>query len=215
MRAPGQRVDKGTELFRVAEIGRVWVLADLFENESGLVRTGMPARVRYQGRTYHALVGEARQFDPASRTLKVRLDLDNPGFVLRPDMFVEVEVDAKEPSGITVPVDSVLDSGRRKVVFVATGDAAFEPREVTTGVRYGDRIQIVNGLSEGERLVVSGLFLLDSESRLQMAAARVHEKPKAAGGSALGPGLRDDCHIQRRPAIGARRHDVSLLLQEL
>jgi Cu(I)/Ag(I) efflux system membrane fusion protein len=176
----GQRLEKNAELFRIADVSRVWVLADLFEGDSGLVRPGATARVRYRGRTLHASLGASLPpFDPASRTMKVRLELENPDLLLRPDMFVDVEFDVKEPDGIDVPVDAVLDSGLRKVVFVATGDGVYEPREVATGARYGDRVRIASGLKEGENVVVSGLFLLDSESRLQLAAANAME-PAAA-----------------------------------
>jgi len=168
----GQRLEKNAELFRIADVSRVWVFADLFEDDSALVRPGSTARVRYRGRTLRASLGaDLAPFDPASRTMKVRLDLENPDLFLRPDMFVDVEFDVKEPDGIAVPVDAVLDSGLRKVVFVATGDGVYEPREVTTGTRYGDRVRIVSGIKEGENVVVSGLFLLDSESRLQLASA--------------------------------------------
>jgi Cu(I)/Ag(I) efflux system membrane fusion protein len=176
----GQRLEKNAELFRIADVSRVWVFADLFEDDSALLRPGSPARVRYRGRTLHASLGaNLPPFDPASRTMKVRLDLENPDLLLRPDMFVDVEFDVKEPDGIAIPVDAVLDSGLRKVVFVATGDGVYEPREVTTGTRYGDRVRIVSGLKEDENVVVSGLFLLDSESRLQLAAANTME-PAAA-----------------------------------
>jgi len=185
--AVGQRVERGAELFRVADLSHVWVLADLFENESGLIRPGSAARVRYQRRIYQALLSDARQFDPVSRTLKVRLDLDNPGFVLRPDMFVDVEFDLREPEGISVAVDAVLDSGRRRVVFISRGDGAFEPREVATGARYGDRVQILEGLQEGETVVVSGLFLLDSESRLQSAATASAAKPNTVAAASTDP----------------------------
>ena len=120
------------------------------------------------------------QFDPASRTLRVRLELDNADFVLRPDMFVDVEFDIKEPKGISVPFEALLDSGRRKTVFVSTGEGVFEAREVTTGSRFGDRVEIASGLAEGDRVVVSGMFLLDSESRLQMSAAASTKLPMAA-----------------------------------
>jgi YHS domain-containing protein len=131
-------------------------------------------------------VADARQFDAASRTLKVRLELDNPGLILRPDMFVDVEFEIQEPEGISVPYDAVLDSGRRKVVFVSAGQGVFEPREVTTGTRYGDRVQIVQGLHQGDNVVVSGLFLLDSESRLRLAAASA-AKPALAAGATTDP----------------------------
>jgi membrane fusion protein, copper/silver efflux system len=179
-----QRVERGYELFRIADLSKVWVLADLFENESGQVQPGSAVRVRYQGRSHRAVVTQARQFDPAARTMRVRLDLDNPGLVLRPDMFVDVEFDVQEPEGISVPVDAVLDSGRRKAVFVSSGDGVFEPREVIAGSRFGDRVHIVKGIDEGDSVVVSGLFLLDSESRLQLSASRAAGMPAPASSSA-------------------------------
>jgi len=111
------------------------------------------------------------QFDPATRTLKVRLEADNPGFVLRPDMFVDVEMPVERGPALTVPKEAVLDSGTRRVVYVAKGDGVFEPRKVETGFREGDRVEIVSGLTEGERVVTSGNFLLDSESRMRTAGA--------------------------------------------
>jgi YHS domain-containing protein len=101
----------------------------------------------------------------------VRLDLDNPGYVLRPDMFVDVEIPITLAPAMAVPVDAVLDSGLRKTVFVDRGNGVFEPREVETGWRLGNRVEITKGLKPGERIVTSGNFLIDSESRLEMAAA--------------------------------------------
>ena len=110
-------------------------------------------------------------FDPGSRTLKVRLEAENPGEILRPDMFVDVELPINLPPAISVPADAVLDSGFKKTVFVDDGGGFFEPREVETGWRIGNRVEIVKGLKLGERIVISGNFLIDSESRLELAAA--------------------------------------------
>ncbi len=169
---PGQRLERGTELFRIADLSRVWVLADIFENESRFVTPGSAATVAYQGHKLPARVSKVPpQFDAGSRTLKVRLELDNPGNTLRPDMFVDVEMVVRVPAAVTVPVDAVLDSGMRKTVFVDRGDNYFEPRHVETGWRLGDRIAVVSGLMPGERIAVSGNFFIDSESRLKLAAA--------------------------------------------
>ncbi len=170
----GQRFDKGTEWYRIADLSRVWVLADLFRNEAEYVRPGMKVRVTIPEtkKTLHAIVSTVLpQFDPTSRTLKVRLELDNPGFQLRPDMFMDVEIPITLPPAITVPVDAVLDSGLRKTVFVDRGKGFFEPREVETGWRVGNRVEIVKGLELGERIVISGNFLIDSESKLELAAS--------------------------------------------
>jgi Cu(I)/Ag(I) efflux system membrane fusion protein len=107
------------------------------------------------------------EVDPATRAMKVRLEADNPGFKLRPEMFVSVDLPVSLPAGISVPVGSILDSGLSKRVFVQTSEGVFQSRAVETGWQLGDRIQVVKGLSEGESVVASGTFLVDSESRLQ------------------------------------------------
>ena len=111
------------------------------------------------------------EFDPATLTLKVRLEMDNPGFTLRPGMFVDVEFPINLPPTVNVPVDAIMDSGLKQTVFVDRGNGYFEPRRVKTGWRLGDRVEIVEGLEPGERIVVSGNFLIDSESRMKLAAA--------------------------------------------
>ena len=111
------------------------------------------------------------QFDPASRTLNVRLETENPDYQLKPDMFVDVEIPVTLAAAITVPTDAILHSGRNKTVFVDRGRGFFEPREVETGVHLGGRVEVVKGLEPGERIVLSGNFLIDSESKLSMAAA--------------------------------------------
>ena len=175
--SPGQRFEKGTEWYRIADLSRVWVLADLFANEAEYVRSGMKVRVTIPEtkKTLNAVVSTVLpQFDATSRTLKVRLELDNPGYVLRPDMFVDVEFPATLPSALTIPVDAVLDSGVKKTVFVDRGNGIFEPREVETGWRAGNRVEIKKGLQRGEKIVISGNFFIDSESRLELAAAGMY-----------------------------------------
>jgi len=121
--------------------------------------------------TFRGTVSEVPPiFDSSSRTLKVRIEAENPGEILRPDMFVDVEVPIQLPEAITVPADAILDSGLRKTVFVDKGNGYFEPREVEIGLRVGNRVEIVRGLEAGERIVTSGTFLIDSESKLQLAA---------------------------------------------
>jgi membrane fusion protein, copper/silver efflux system len=168
--SPGQRFEKGVELYRIADLSHVWVLADTFQNDAPYLRYATRAIVRYQSKTFPARFSDVLpQFDPATRTLKVRLELDNSGYLLRPEMFVDVEFEARLPDGVTVPVDAVLDSGVRKTVFVDRGNGYFEPRPVETGWRADDKVQITNGLAPGDRIVASGNFLLDSETRMRAA----------------------------------------------
>jgi membrane fusion protein, copper/silver efflux system len=172
--APGLRFDRNTELYRIADLGRVWIVADLFENEARFFSPGVTARLTLpaSGKVLHARVTDVLPLaDPSLRTLKIRLELDNPEYLLRPDMVVDVELPITLPSAIVVPAEAVLDSGIMRRVFVERGEGSFEPREVETGWRSGDNVEILKGLKPGERIAISGTFLLDSESRMKAAAA--------------------------------------------
>ncbi len=172
--SPQQRFDRGLELFRIADLSRVWIIADVYGGEEKYIRPGMSAKVSLPGQkeSFQARVTDIPPpFDTATRTLKVRLEVDNPDYVLRPEMFVDVEFPLSLPPGITVPTDAVLDSGLKKTVFVDLGEGLFDPREVETGWRFGNRVEIMKGLKPGERIAMSGTFLIDSESRLELAAA--------------------------------------------
>jgi membrane fusion protein, copper/silver efflux system len=172
--SPRQRFDKGTELYRIADISRVWVMTDIFEKDRPFVKPGAAATVLYRGRRLEARMSDALpQFDPQSRTLKTRFEIDNPDHLLQPDMFVDVELNVEMPPAITVPADAVFDSGLRKTVFVDRGSGNFEARRVETGWRLGDRVEIVRGLMEGERVLGAANFLLDSESRMMAASAGI------------------------------------------
>jgi membrane fusion protein, copper/silver efflux system len=134
----------------------------------------MKARITLPGQNmeFQATVTKVLpQLDATARTLKVRLELDNPDHVLRPDMFVNVDLAVTRPPTLTVPSDAILESGLNKTVFVEHGNGFFEPREVEIGWRHGSRIEITKGLEPGERIALSGNFLIDSESRLQLAAS--------------------------------------------
>ncbi len=172
--SPSQRFEKGTELYRIADIGHVWVLTDIFEKDRELVKPGATATVRYLGREFQARLSDALpQLDPQTRTLRTRFELDNPGYILPLDAFVDVELHVSIPEAITVAADAVIDSGRQKTVYMDRGSGYFEPRVVKTGWRLGDRVQVTEGLDPGERIVVASNFLIDSESRMQLGSIRV------------------------------------------
>jgi multidrug efflux pump subunit AcrA (membrane-fusion protein)/YHS domain-containing protein len=168
----GQRFDKGFEFYRIADLTSVWVVASVFENDARLLRSASGAAVRYLGRTFPTRMSSVLpEFDPNTRALKVRLEVANAGYELRPDMFVDVDFKVNVRSAIMAPAGAVMDTGLRKAVFVDRGNGYFEPRKVETGARLGDNVIITDGLMPGERIVVSGNFLIDSESRFQLAAA--------------------------------------------
>ena len=172
----GQYIQPGTEIYQFADLSRVWILADVFESLKPFIRPGVTVDISPSGsgQRFEARVGDvALQFDESARTLKVRIETGNPGFVLRPGMFVDVEFNVVLPPALVVQAEAVVDTGLRRTVFVDRGNGYFEPRQVETGWRLNDQVQIVKGLMEGEKIVVSGNFLLDSESRMKAAAQRV------------------------------------------
>jgi RND family efflux transporter MFP subunit len=170
----GERFERGAELYRIADLRRVWIEAGLFGIAAEYVRPGMNAEVRVPGRAavLHARVTHAvPEFDASSQSFAVRLDAENPGLVLRPGMFVDVMLALDLPEAIAIPADAVIDAGLEKRVFVERKAGVFEPRQVETGWRFGGTVEILNGLVEGDRVVVSGSFLLDSESRMRQSRA--------------------------------------------
>ena len=177
--SPGQHFDRGTEFYRIANLSQVWIVADVFGSDAQSIHASAATRVTLpdQRGTFSARVSNVLpQVDPETRVLKLRLEADNPGYALRPGMFVDVEVPLDGRAGLTVPQDAVIDSGHEQRVFVERSAGVFEPRIVQTGWRSGDRVEIVHGLAEGERVVVEGAFLVDSESRLKSPTATPNYK---------------------------------------
>ena len=154
------------------------------------------------------------QFDPMSRTMKVRVEMANPGALLRPDMYVDAELLVERPEALTVPVDAIVDSGLRRTVFVEAGEGVYEPRPVETGWRAGGRVEVLSGLAAGDRIVVSGTFLVDSESQLRATAARRPKGPRREGPD-LRHGRRRGEGARRGQGRDPRREDPLLLLRLL
>ena len=172
--SPGQKFSRNDDFYKLADLSHVWILADLYDNEAKYAQPGAKVRVTLpkENKTLWARVSDILpQFDPATRTFKVRLETDNADYTLRPDMFVDLEFPVNLPAAVTVPTDAIIDTGLKKTVLVDRGNGFFEPREVAIGWRFGDRAEIVKGLEPGEKIVVSGNFLIDSESRMRLAAA--------------------------------------------
>jgi membrane fusion protein, copper/silver efflux system len=168
----GQRFAPGAEWFRIARLDRVWILVDLPAGLDGLPH-GTEAAIQVPGRpgSLPAVASPVPAwFDASARTLQARLEVDNPGAVLRPDQLVDVSLRVERPPALTVPAGAIVDTGTRREVFVESGPGTFEPRAVVTGWRAGDRVQVVAGLAQGERVALSGAFLVDSESRAPVPA---------------------------------------------
>jgi Cu(I)/Ag(I) efflux system membrane fusion protein len=177
----GARLTPADAPFEITDLSRIWVLVEVYESELDRAKVGFPAEFRIQafpGRTYQGRVAFVDPvLDPKTRTLKLRLEFANPGGDLKPEMFGDVVLKGPAHRGLLVPLDAVLDAGSRKVVFVALGEGTFAPREVTTGITTGEKIEIRSGLKAGEAVVVRANFLVDSESRLKAALAQMAPQP--------------------------------------
>ena len=167
----GQYVNLGDPLFAIADLSRVWVEVEVYENEFPFVKLGQAVSITsqsYPGHPFNGRVSFIYPFlDPKTRTVKVRVELANPGLKLKPDMFVNALI--KSPLGATlaVPVSAVMDTGKRQIVWVEMQAGMFEPRDVQVGARVGDQVQIISGLAKGEKVAATGGYLIDSESQLK------------------------------------------------
>lgn len=176
----GQKLERGDELYRLADLGHVWIVADVSGADAAYIGPGATAAIVVPGRgtTLHGRVSRApTQFNAASQSVALRIDVDNPGLILRPEMFVDVYVDIALPRSIAIPAGAVVDSGLTKSVFVERAAGLFEPRRVDTGWRFGGRVEIVNGLRAGERIAVEGAFLLDAEGRIRGSTSEPGSRP--------------------------------------
>jgi RND family efflux transporter MFP subunit len=182
---PNLYVEPSTRLYTVADLSRVWVYAQIFQDDIGRVRPGETARIAvdaYPGHNFAARVESILpQVDMTTRTVRVRLDVANPGVVLKPGMFVNVDLKNHLGKQLTIPASAVLHTGTRELVYVSDGNGRLEPKEVKLGARSGDDYIVVDGLKVGQQIVTSGNFLIDSESQLQAAAGSYTPPPPGAG----------------------------------
>ncbi len=169
----GVYVQPGTELFQLADLSTVWLIADVYETEIGRVKVGQRAVLDLPAYPGEKFAGKVTFIYPAlaagSRTLQARIEFRNPGLKLRPGMYGDVTLDLGDQSAIVVPVEALVDTGEIQYVFVSKGGGRFEPRRVRSGWSGGGRVAVLDGLAEGERVVTTANFLLDSESRLRAA----------------------------------------------
>lgn len=159
------------DLFKLADLSKVWILAEVYESDAAQVRPGMAATIEpayAPGRRMRARVTSiVPQVNTETRTITVRLEAENPDYFLKPDLWVNVDFGFGRGDRLRVPEDAVVDTGRTRIVYVDLGQGRFEPRAVQAGERYEGKVEILAGLKEGERIVTSGAFLVDSESRMR------------------------------------------------
>jgi RND family efflux transporter MFP subunit len=184
MAVQGQMVDAGMKLYRLADLGIVWIYAQIYEQDLPYVQLGQEAVVRIASLPDREFRGRVTfiypTLDEKTRTAKVRLEFENPGYFLKPGMFVSAQIAAElEASALLVPDSAVLRSGQKNTVFVALDNGKFDARTVVLGPEGEDGMyQVISGLSEGDRAVTSGQFMLDSESQLNEAIQKMREPAK-------------------------------------
>lgn len=166
----GGYVKPGETVFRIADISRVWVLADIYESDIPFVKIGQRARITVTPLPGKNLTGKITYIypylSPQTRSVKVRIELENPDEKLKPEMYADVQIEVNLGKRLAVPQSAVLDSGLRKLVFVRTGAGMYAPRQIELNNPVGDYHPVISGLNEGEIVVSSATFFLDSESKL-------------------------------------------------
>ncbi|MDH5764486.1 MAG: efflux RND transporter periplasmic adaptor subunit [Gammaproteobacteria bacterium] len=176
----GMYVKPSTEVMRLADLSRVWILAEVFENQVDWVKLGQLADVSLSYKPGQQWEGKVEYIyptlDPVTRTLKVRLQFDNPEEALKPNMYAHVSIygGAKE-NVLMIPREAMIRTGQEVRVILGLGEGKFTPREIKTGIESGDWVEVIDGLAEADKVVVSGQFLIDSEASLKASLIRMQE----------------------------------------
>lgn len=169
----GKKVMPGENLYKIADVSKIWVLADIYEYELPFISLGQEAKISLSYLPGEEFTGTVAYIYPyveeMTRTVKVRLEFDNLTFKLKPDMYANVEIKSSLGEKVAVPEEAILDSGERQIAFVDRGEGHFEPREVKLGAKAKGFYEVLSGLKEGERVVTSANFLIDSESKMKAA----------------------------------------------
>ena len=185
---PNQYVQTDTKLYTITDLSTAWVYANVAQTDVGRLRPGNSATVTvdaYPGRKFTGRIDQILpQVDPMTRTVRVRLMFGNPGIVLKPGMYVNVTVDIPLGKQLVIPSSGVLQAGTRQIAFVDHGEGYLEPRQVEIGPRVDDHSVVLKGLKNGERIVSSANFLVDSEAQLQPAIGSFAPPPAGAGAAA-------------------------------
>jgi len=205
----GQYVNTGEVLFNIADLSKVWVEIDVFENEVPYIRVGQQVEIRSaveHGAVSHGKISFVYPFhDPKTHTVKARVEMPNPKHMLKPDMFVNAIIKVPLAKGIVVPVTAVIDTGKRQLVWVEMSPGMFEPREVKAGERIEDKIQILSGIKAGDKVAVSGSYLIDSESQLKGGG---QDHSQHTGAKAETKGQQAPATGQQQPRGGHEGHGV-------
>src|SRR5437868_13682688 len=183
----GKGVGIGNMLVEVADLSVVWVWAEFYENELPMLKLGQKIDITaksYPGEKFEGTISLINPFlDEVKRTAKVRIDIPNADFKLRPAMYVNAELEMDMGEGLTIPLSAVMPTGTRNVAFVNKGRGKLEPRIIQLGSKYGDSYEVKKGLREGEQVIASANFLIDAESKVQGALKDFETANRRNGGT--------------------------------
>lgn len=187
----GAHIQEGSDIYHIGDLSRIWVTAEIYEHDAPWVEVGQPVQMELTYEPGRVIEGRVAYIyptlDKSSRTLTVRLEFENPDNRLKPGMFATLYIQYQRRDNVlVVPTEAIIHSGVRQLVFITHDDGRFEPREITTGL-VGDRdgTEVLSGLSEGDLAVVSGQFLIDSESQLNEAILKMLERKKQGSAAAV------------------------------
>ncbi len=198
----GQKINAGMPLLQISDLSNLWLVADVYEYELSKIDAGSPAKIKFNylpGQTFDGKVSFIYPtLDPKSRTVKVRLDINNSGGRLKPEMFSNVEINGRDfgPSPV-VPENAVIRSGSRDLVILSLGDGKFKPQPVTLGGYSDGYYQVLKGLTEGSKIVTSAQFLIDSESNLKSAIGMMQDAPADTGSTSNRMEMNDETEMQK------------------
>ena len=224
----GQYVNAGDTLFNVADLSEVWIMADVYESQLPLIRAGQAVTIESEALPNQKLHGRVDFIEPVAspqtRTVPVHVHVANPGMRLVPGMFVSATfVEPAQRETAVVPRSAVIETGTRKIVYIAKDDGAFEAREVEVGAPTEDLFPILKGVSPGEKVVINGNFLLDSQTRLSSGMSSLYGGSKeygngknvpASSSQAAAPTAKIDFRIEPNPPKGAEENMFHVTLTD-
>jgi len=195
----GQYVNVGEPLFSIADLSRIWVELEVFESDFPFIKVGQDVTIHsrsYPGEPFHGKVKLIYPFlDAKTRTVKLRVEIPNPGLKLKPEMYVQAAISVSLADSLVIPAGAVMDTGKRQVVWVESKPGVFLQRDVKTGVRSGTEVQILSGLKAGEKVATTGGYLIDSEAQLSRGGEVPAPPPAAPAKPAAMPAHKDDLEM--------------------
>jgi Cu(I)/Ag(I) efflux system membrane fusion protein len=196
----GQYVNVGEPLFSIADLSRIWVELEAFESDLPFIKVGQDVTIHSRSYPGEPFLGKIKLIypflDAKTRTAKLRIEIPNPGLRLKPEMYVQASIRIPQLPSLVIPAAAIMDTGTRQVVWVESGPNVFQPRDVKTGVRSGKEVQVLSGLKVGEKVAITGGYLIDSEAQLSRGGEAPLPPAAAAAVPATQPAHKRDMDMK-------------------